>query len=958
MEKVSLPKPVLTRSVHRVDVWQRLTAAIVLAGIFAFTVVQWPSVFQESTSSVVPINAHEILDKCRLLDIKPSPPPDFNLRKQSDRFVEGTKAVLIQNATIWTGRMEGLEEIKGDILLDGGIVKAVGVVEQNMLAGLDDLVKLNAHGAWVSPGIVDLHSHISAGSAPSLRGASDTNSRKGPILPWLRILDGLNTHDDAHLLSISGGVTTVLALPGSANAIGGQGAVIKLRPTAERTPTSMLLENPYSANRSEYDPRAATRWRQMKHACGENPDRVYSGTRMDTTWAFRQAYNKAREIKTQQDEYCSKAVAGKWTGLGEFPEDYQWEALVDVLRNKVKVHNHCYETVDLDDMVRITNEFKFSIAAFHHAHETYLVPGTLKAAYGHPPAIALFATSARYKREAYRGSEFAPKILAENDLQVVMKSDHPVLNSRHLIYEAQQAHYFGLPHNLALASVTTTPAQVLGQDHRVGFIKPGYDADIVLWDSHPLAIGATPKQVWIDGIPQIKSPHSITKPATSQRVPETPNFDDEAKDAVEYDGVPPLIPHASTEGAVSFLNVSRVFVRNKGEVIQLFSSSSTDSVVVVRNGEVRCFEHQKYRCISQTGGPGQYDVNLMGGSISPGLVAFGSPLGLEEIRSESSTIDGIVVDSLVGEVPKILGGSNAIIKASDGLQFQTRHALLAYRSGVTVGVVSPQSVGLVSGLGVAFSTGAEHKLKKGALVQDITAVHVGIYHSGVPSISTQITALRNLLHGKAKGALGHAFSLVTKGKIPLVIRAHDADTIASLIKLKKEIESHHGHSLRFTLVGAIEAHILADELAEADIGVVLAPVRPFPSSWEMRRIMPGPPLSETDAVSYLMAHNVTVGLGIRESNEARNIRFDAAWATLSAAGKLSEAEGIALASSNLEKLVGVDAKGRYGYEYGDLIATQGGGLLDMSSKVIAVVSSRMGKVDIISERGVSPHKNY
>jgi hypothetical protein len=109
---------------------------------------------------------------------------------------------------------------------------------------------------------------------------------------------------------------------------------------------------------------------------------------------------------------------------------------------------------------------------------------------GGPPAAALFATNARYKREAYRGSEFAPRILADNGIKVVMKvrrtsndpklivnlpfkSDHPVLNSRHLVYEAQQAHYYGLPDNLALAAVTSTPATVMGQDHRIGFIKPG-----------------------------------------------------------------------------------------------------------------------------------------------------------------------------------------------------------------------------------------------------------------------------------------------------------------------------------------------------------------------------------------------------------------------------------------------------------------------------------------------------
>ena len=146
---------------------------------------------------------------------------------------------------------------------------------------------------------------------------------------------------------------------------------------------------------------------------------------------------------------------------------------------------------------QITNEFKFPIAAFHHAHETYLVPDTLKSAYGHPPGIALFATHSRYKRESYRGSEFAPRVLADNGLQVVMKaseigalswtrglrmfcmqSDHPVLNSRHLLYEAQQAHYFGLPPNLALAAVTSTPATIMGQDHRIGYVKEGASVSV------------------------------------------------------------------------------------------------------------------------------------------------------------------------------------------------------------------------------------------------------------------------------------------------------------------------------------------------------------------------------------------------------------------------------------------------------------------------------------------------
>ena len=117
-----------------------------------------------------------------------------------------------------------------------------------------------------SPSIVDLHSHIGVDSAPKLSGANDGNSRKGIAQPWLRSLDGLNTHDDAYKLSISGGVTTALILPGSANDIGGQAFTIKLRPTEERTPTSMLLEPPFTLNSTDdIDLSAPPRWRQMKY---------------------------------------------------------------------------------------------------------------------------------------------------------------------------------------------------------------------------------------------------------------------------------------------------------------------------------------------------------------------------------------------------------------------------------------------------------------------------------------------------------------------------------------------------------------------------------------------------------------------------------------------------------------------------------------------------------------------
>ncbi|KAJ3987627.1 composite domain of metallo-dependent hydrolase [Lentinula detonsa] len=916
------------------------------AGLFtAYTAFQGPH--PKKFSVQIPINANQIIQKCANLNVIPSPPSDFYSRKESDRHVSGTRPTLIKNATIWTGNVDGLEVILGDLLLDKGIIQAVGEVPVHVLNAYEHglLKVIDANGSWVSPGIVDLHSHLGDYSSPKLRGSDDTNSRKGLVQPWLRSLDSLNTHDDAYQLSVAGGVTTANILPGSANAIGGQAFVIKLRPTEERSPSSMLLEPPFTFNGSGIQEVQPPRWRQLKQACGENPSRFYSGTRMDTIWAYRQGYEEARKLKVKQDVYCEKAVTGQWDSLGDFPENLQWEALVDVLRGKVKIQNHCYEAVDLDGIVRLTNEFEFPIAAFHHAHETYLVPDLLKKAFGHTPAVALFATNARYKRESYRGSEFAPRILADHGIEVVMKSDHPVLNSRFLVYEAQQAHYFGLADNLALASVTSTPAKIMGQEHRIGYLRKGYDADVVLWDSHPLAIGATPKQVFIDGVAQLKNPFVLPKSDYLQRAPKTPDFEQETKAALEYDGLPPLGPKESVSDIVVFRNLSSLFLDLGNGIEQIFATEDylgEPQIAVVQDGKLSCVG--TFGTCPTSLNVNSRTVDLHGGSLAPGLLSYGSPLGLVHIAGEETTQDGEVFDGLTDEVPSILGGNSAVIRAVDGLQFTTRDALLAYRSGVTTGVTAPCSSGFLAGLSTAFNTGAAHKLIEGAVMQDEAALHVSLSLSFSVSVSTQIATLRTLLFGRLEGDLGVQIAKVLKGTMPLVIGVHSADIMASLIQLKAEVERETGKTMQMTFAGGSEAHILAREIGAAGVGVILSPARSFPFFWDMRRMLPGPPLSQHSAISTLLAANVTVGVGVNfdEAWAVRNTRFDVNWAALEAGGEICKAEAIALASSNLEKLLGLNS----GTVSSNLVATTGGTILDFESKVVAVASAKRGVVDI------------
>ncbi|EJD04405.1 composite domain of metallo-dependent hydrolase [Fomitiporia mediterranea MF3/22] len=899
----------------------------------------------------LPPDAEFIRARCENLKIPPGPPRTFHFRTSSERFVPGTKATLVKNATIWTGNVDGKEVVKGDVLLDKGLIKAVGSGID--ITDLDEVVTIDAEGGWVTPGIVDLHSHLGVNSVPKLSGAGDGNSRKGIAQPWLRSLDGLNTRDDAYRLSISGGVTTALVLPGSANDIGGQAFTMKLRPTKERTPTSMLLEPPFTLNSTDMiDMSSPPRWRQMKHACGENPRRVYGNSRMDNIWAFREIYDKARQIKEQQDAYCSKALSNDWDDLGSFPEELQYEAIVDTLRGRVKMQVHCYETVDLDDIVRLTNEFKFPIAAFHHAHETYLAPDLLKQAYGNTPASAMFATNARYKRESYRGSEFAARILADNGLPVVMKSDHPVLNSRYLLYEAQQAHYYGLPDNLAIASVTSTPARVMGMSHRIGFIKNGYDADVVLWDSHPLALGATPRQVFIDGIAQFGDTYAPPelKSEDFQKSPETPGFDKEVEETLKYDGLPPLEPQRSIAGIVVFTNITSITVRGTqggSPVLRTFELDvdTQRGVLVSCAGKVDCVGTWS-ECSHFLEQRDAVEINLKGGAISPGLISFGSALGLEEIQGEVSTKDGTVFDPLDKDIPNILG-DGPLIHAADGLQFATRNAYLAYRAGVTIGVTSPLHNGILSGLSTAFSLGTAHKLEKGALLQEVAAVHVTVGHSvGSGSVSTQVAALRRLLLEPGSGEAGKWFKAVAIGKMTLVVNAESADVIATLLSLKKEVEESTGERMKLTIAGASEAHLLASELAKADIGVIVVPSRPFPETWEKRRILPGPPITKDSAISLLLAHNVTVGIGIEEPWSARNTRFDIAWAALEAPSEISRTQALALASTNLEKLLGLDINDNSNNIDADLVATESGDLFDFEGKVVGVINPRKGVVDL------------
>ncbi|KAG1849280.1 hypothetical protein DFJ58DRAFT_795038 [Suillus subalutaceus] len=907
--------PLVTRPPFRR--WAHLVLfTIALVYIFLFHSSIFSALSQSSPQEFA--RRSQILSKCAYIRAKPGPPPNFHARTQSDRLAdsENTTPVLVP-------ANDGHEVLTGDLLMHRGLIKAIGDVPLSLIRQLElnnrKLEVIDAHGAWVTPGIVDLHSHIGVGSLPQLNGAGDTNSRKAPILPWLRSIDGLNTHDASYELAIAGGAF-----------------IIKLRPTAERSPSSMLLEPPRTLNGSHFDHTLTPRWRHMKSTCmwyvpedtslypslihsqGENPSRVYGMTRLDSGWNFRAAYDSARKLRDAQDDFCAKVESDSWDDLAgkTFPEELQWESLVDVLRGRVKLAVHCYEAVDLDGIVRLTNEFEFPVASFHHAGETYLVPELLKKTWGGTPAIALFASNFRKKREAYRGSEFAPRVLAEHGIDVVMKSDHPVVNS------PAQAHYYGLDPALALLSVTYTPAVAMGMGHRIGMLRP----DVVIWSSHPLSLASTPTQVYIDGIPQLSLPgHYIAKGPTTP--PRTPNFDSEKLAAVAHEGIPPLEPRSVH--SVMFVNVSGLYMRGD-DSSGVMRVSEQAGLVGVEDGRVVC--------VGQCSDFAEGDVdivNLEGGAITPGLTSFGAPLGLVEIRLEPSTNDGSVHNPLDGDLPAILG--DTIMRAQDGLMFGGQNLLLAYRSGVTTAITAPSGT-FLQGISTAFSPGAAHAGVENASIVDEVALHVGISMSSRVSVSTQIAALRNMLFGEGGDKVLRS---VRKGKTTLVVDVESADIMATLLRLKDEYEAHSGRELRMTFAGATEAHILAHEIARAGVSVIVTQSKPFPSTWEQQRILAGPPITQESLVTALLKAGVNVAIGVVEESSARNTRFKAGWFLLTSNGFIDRTTALALATTNLEKALGVQRDMPQ-----DLVAYRGGDVFEFEAKAVGVISETLGRIDL------------
>jgi len=384
--------------------------------------------------------------------------------------------VLIRNATIMTAT--GQEIAGGSILFRDGRIVAVGTTVEAPA----DAVVVDGTGKWVTPGIIDSHSHLGVYSAPGTQAESDGNEATNPVTAEVWAEHSFWPQDPQIPLAIAGGVTTIQALPGSANLIGGRSAVLKL------VPARSVQEMKFPGARYG-----------LKMACGENPKRVYQSrgpsTRMGNMAGYRAAFIQAEQYIRRWD---------KWNKdhQGDVPQrDLKLESLAEVLRGNIFVQNHCYRADEMVQMIDLAHEFGFRIRSFHHAVEAYKIADILAR---EGTAVSIWADWWGFKEEAMDG-------IPENAALVQQAGGRPVLHSdsesgiQRLNQEAAKAMYYGrragiqVTRDQALRWFTANPAWVLGLDSIVGTLEPGKMADVVLWSGDPLSVYARALQVYNDG---------------------------------------------------------------------------------------------------------------------------------------------------------------------------------------------------------------------------------------------------------------------------------------------------------------------------------------------------------------------------------------------------------------------------------------------------------------------------
>ncbi|MBL8843838.1 MAG: amidohydrolase family protein [Planctomycetes bacterium] len=696
--------------------------------------------------------------------------PDFvtdadrvpQLRTGGDLFVNDATLLTVTQGTIE----------RGDLLVIDGKIAALG----RDLTPPAGVARLEAAGLFVMPGLIDCHSHA------AIEGG--VNEGTLSIVPEVRILDEVNHRDPTLWLALAGGTTTMNLLHGSANVIGGQNAIIKMR--WGKSAAELLFEGA---------PRG------VKFALGENPKqsnngggfdraRRYPGSRMGVEAALRRAFVRAQDYRREWQEHAAAVARGE--ARLEPRRDLRLDALVDIMEGKILVHSHCYRADEIVMLMRVAEEFGFRIQSLQHVLEGYKVAPEIAR---HGAGASTFSDWWAYKLEAYDAVPHNAALLELAGVRCSINSDSDDLTRRLYHEAAKTLRYGNLDEARALAQVTIHPAIQLGIEARVGSLEVGKDGDLALFNGHPLSVYSRCEYTFVDGECYFERRYAAG----------------EAR---------PLNATGAAFGPIDCPDPSQLPLPGAGGIYALVggtvhpvSGPPIDGGVVVIEGgrivavgrDVRVPDHAEV-------------VRCDGLHVYPGLFDGGNTLGLGEIGSVAG-----------GQDVSELGGIEPDLRVTAAIHPGSSHIPVTRCDGVTQALVLP-SGGMLPGRGsvieLAGATYEEMTLRDGA-VQRLVFPAVGDDESPEKALEKEeVKRLEELFaaalrHGEARAggtatarAPGHEALLPflrEEGGKPrqlFVIDANGANQMRAAVLFAKK------HLLNYVLLGCREGWRIAPFLKE------------------------------------------------------------------------------------------------------------------------------------------------
>ena len=411
--------------------------------------------------------------------------PPFVATQQLSASMPTATPLLIKNGTLWTAEDDEPEIKNGWLFFLDGKIDAMGRGEPpaHILAKVKNII--DAKQRYVTPGLVDTHSHLGVYASPRVWAHSDGNEMTNPVTSGIRAEDAFWPQDPGIERAVGGGVTTIHVLPGSGNLMGGQGFSLKLHPRREVA----AMKIPDAKN-------------SLKMACGENPKRVYGKnkrmpmSRMGSIYLMRKTWLAAQRYREKWARWQKHKRAKDKPRV-----DLNLQTLSDVLDGKILVQIHCYRADEMLQQIKLSREFGYPIRSFHHAVEAYKIRDILKR---ENISVSTWADWWGFKIEAYDAIEENLALLESNGTRAILHTDSPEGIQR-MNQEAAKALSSGrrggidLSDHQALKWITINAAWVLGLEDKLGSLKVGKDADVVIWDRYPLSVYASAAQVFVDG---------------------------------------------------------------------------------------------------------------------------------------------------------------------------------------------------------------------------------------------------------------------------------------------------------------------------------------------------------------------------------------------------------------------------------------------------------------------------